>query len=41
MTYITKVRVSFGDHMNDDALEVDRFFRRYYQAPPPPLPPFF
>ena len=32
MTYSTKVGVSIVDHMNDDAPEVDSFFRGCYQA---------
>ena len=32
MTIITKVGVSYNDHMNDDAPEVDSFFCGCYQA---------
>ena len=32
MTNVTKVGVSYDDHMNDDAPEVDSFSRRCYQA---------
>ena len=35
MTIITKVGVSYNDHMNDDAPEVDSFFCGCYQALPP------
>ena len=37
MTIIAKVGASYVDHMNDDTLEVDSFFRGCYQAL---LPPF-
>ena len=32
MTIIAKVGASYVDHMNDDTLEVDSFFRGCYQA---------
>ena len=32
MTIITKVGVSYDEHMNDDAPEVDSFSRGCYQA---------
>ena len=32
MTIVTKVGVSYDDHMNDDAPEVDSFSRGCYQA---------
>ena len=32
MTNVTKVGVSYDDHMNDDAPEVDSFSCRCYQA---------
>ena len=32
MTIVTKVGVSYDDHMNDDAPEVDSFTRECYQA---------
>ena len=32
MTNVTKVGVSYDNHMNDDAPEVDSFFRGCYQA---------
>ena len=42
MTIITEVGVSYVDHTNDDASEVDSFSGRCYQAlSPPPLPLVF
>ena len=38
MTIVTKVGVSYDDHMNDDALEVDSFFS--WMLPGSLLPPF-
>ena len=32
MTIINKVGASYIDHMNDDAPEVDKFYRGCYQA---------